>query len=436
MNRIAFTTLGCRLNQSDTESMRALFGADDSWSLADDVENADVVVVNTCTVTARAEAESRQTIRRLAAKFPAARILATGCAVQRAPYEFAALPEVSGLAGVLERPQIVRLANETLSGVRSLHVSPLEGTEEFFEAPPPIDRRSTRAFVRVQEGCDESCAFCIVPKTRGASRSRNRDAVLEEVRRLVASGTKEVVLTGVHLGDYGLDLSGRRGLTDLIRHALDIPQLFRLRLSSLEPTCVDDELIELLVTRPQFARSLHLPLQSGSDGLLESMGRRIRSGEFVSLVRKIADRVSDCFISTDVIAGFPGETDEDFLATFELLEGTPISAIHAFSYSRRPGSPAEALGDPVPGTTKKRRVEALKRLSSEKSRQFRESLVGREVQVLLERSTVDGQPHLEGQSEHSIRVSFGPGDAAGQIMRGRVVALTPRGCFAEGMIVG
>ena len=202
----------------------------------------------------------------------------------------------------------------------------------------------SRAFVKVQEGCNESCTFCIVPRTRGRSRSRAAKSVLDQVRRLVDGGYVEIVVTGVHVGDYGLDLppAGRLSLPELLRRILEVPGVQRLRLSSVEPASVTAELIELMAGEPRFARHFHLPLQSGSDSVLSRMQRRYRSDHFRSLVGTVSEAIPECGIGTDVICGFPGESDADFRRTFDLLEELPITYLHPFTYSVRPGSAAEA----------------------------------------------------------------------------------------------
>ncbi|HMB68220.1 MAG TPA: radical SAM protein, partial [bacterium] len=261
---------------------------------------------------------------------------------------------------------------------------------------------------------------------------RRPESVLEQVRQLVDFGYAEIVITGVHVGDYGLDLAEEsRLLTDLAWKILQMPGLARMRVSSIEPSTVTDELIDLMAGEEKFARHFHIPFQSGSDEILRSMNRRYAAGEFAELIRRIAERVPDCGIGTDVICGFPGETDDHFRETFNHLETLPITYIHPFTYSVRPGSEAESMGDHVQGDVKKRRTRALKKLSRDKARAFRERLVGSDVVVFAEEMRVSGQPHLGGLTDNYVRVDLGPGSADQTLLRARVTGVTDDGVVGE-----
>ena len=295
-------------------------------------------------------------------------------------------------------------------------MSPISTAKSFLDVPITEMTEHSRAFVKVQEGCNESCTFCIVPRTRGASRSRTPASVLDQVRRLADAGYVEVVLTGVHLGDYGLDLPERRRLLpDLIERILEIEGVERFRLSSIEPASLGDGIIDLMAGSPKFARHLHIPFQSGSDAVLARMKRRYRAGEFADLVTGIGERVPGCGIGTDVICGFPGETDEDFLRTFEHVERLPITYVHAFTYSARPGSEAERFTGEVPGEIRKRRTRALKRLSAEKHLRFAERHVGQTVEVLVEPARRGGAARVGGWTDNYLRVDLGEGEADARI---------------------
>ena len=291
-------------------------------------------------------------------------------------------------------------------------MSPISTAKSFLDVPITEMTEHSRAFVKVQEGCNESCTFCIVPQTRGVSRSRTRTSVLDQVRRLADAGHVEVVLTGVHIGDYGLDLPERRRmLPELIEDILEIDGVERFRLSSIEPASLGDEVIALMADSPKFARHFHIPFQSGSDAVLGRMKRRYRAAEFADLVTRIGERIPDCGIGVDVICGFPGETDEDFLRTFEHVEGLPITYVHAFTYSTRPGSEAEHFTGQVPAEVRKRRTRALKRLSADKQRRFAERHVGRVVDVLIEPSRRGGTARIGGWTDNYLRVDLGEGRA-------------------------
>lgn len=440
MKRVAFCTFGCRLNQYDTETMRTLLEGEGGWRTVPWNEEADVYVVNTCSVTAKADARARQMIRRIHGERPDARIVATGCYAQRAPGELAELPGVDLLLGAADRARTVEefAAIETLvPGEIRVSVSPINDASTFHEVPITEMMDRSRAFVKVQEGCDERCTFCIIPQTRGRSRSRDPRRVLEQVRELVASGYTEIVITGVHVGEFGLDLpDGRRQLTDLIADVLEVPGLQRFRLSSIQPNTVTDGMIDLMATHPRFARHFHLPLQSGSDDVLRRMKRPYTAAEFDDVVHRIAERVPDCGIGTDVISGFPGETDTDFQHTFDRIEALPFTYLHPFTYSERPGSEAATFGDAVPGDVRKRRTRALKKLAADKNRAFRERHVGREVEIFVEEMRRNGEPHLGGLTDNYLRVDLGPGSTDGTMVSAQVTGLTAEGLAGEPLEAG
>ena len=414
--RIAYCTFGCRLNQYDTEAIRTLVSDGCDFETVDSRAAADVYVVNTCSVTARADASARKAIRRIAVDHPAARIVVTGCYAQRAPEELTALPGVSLVIGAADRSRVAELIDRLEDGPPIVAVSPITTAKSFLDVPITEMTEHSRAFVKVQEGCNESCTFCIVPKTRGISRSRTPGSVLDQVRQLTVAGYVEVVLTGVHIGDYGLDLPERRRmLPGLIESILEIEEVERLRLSSIEPASLSDELITLVAESPKFARHFHIPFQSGSDTVLARMKRRYRAGEFAELVTRISERIPGCGIGTDVICGFPGETDEDFLRTFEYVERLPITYVHAFTYSPRPGSEAAHFTDEVPAEIRKRRTRALKRLSAEKQHCFAQSHVGQVVDVLLETARRGGAPRIGGWTDNYLRVDLGEGEAEARL---------------------
>ncbi len=432
--RVAFCTFGCRLNQYDSETLRSLLERDGDWRTVAPREPADVYVINTCSVTARADASARKAVRRIHSQRPAARIVVTGCYAQRAAEELAALPGVALVLGTGERGSIAaRLASLPAPGKGpEIAVSPVEGSRAFLDVPVTGMMEHTRALVKVQEGCNHACTFCIVPRTRGPSRSRAPASVLEQVRALLDRGYGEIVLTGVHLGDYGLDLpGGGPPLVGLLEALLGLEGLRRLRLSSIEPASVDSRLVELMGAEPRLARHLHMPVQSGSDRVLERMGRRYRAAQFADLVARIAEQVPGCGIGSDVICGFPGEEEADFERTFELLERLPLSYLHAFTYSPRPGSPAEAFGDQVPGEVKKRRTRALKRLSAAKNRRFREAHLGAVVEVLLEPGRRAAEARRCGWTDNYLRVELAAGAPSEGWVRARITALGEEGLLGE-----
>ena len=426
--RIAYCTFGCRLNQYDTESIRTLVNDGCDFETVGSRDAADIYVVNTCSVTARADASARKAIRRIAANRPTARIVVTGCYAQRAPDELAALPGVALVVGAADRSRVAELINHLEDGPPVVAVSPVATAKSFLDVPITEMTEHSRAFVKVQEGCNESCTFCIVPQTRGVSRSRTPGSVLDQVHQLTRAGYVEVVLTGVHIGDYGLDLGGRRRmLPELIESILDIEDVKRFRLSSIEPASLGDEIIALMAESPKFARHFHIPFQSGSDAVLGRMKRRYRASQFADLIGRISERIPDCGIGVDVICGFPGETDEDFLRTFEHVENLPITYAHVFTYSPRPGSEAEHFTEQVPAEISKRRTRALKRLSADKHRHFAQRHVGKVVDVLLEPSRRGGTARIGGWTDNYLRVDLGEGKADARLASIALTGLTENG---------
>ncbi len=432
MKTVAFRTFGCRLNQYDTETVRTLLEREGNWRAVPTSSDARVFVINTCSVTAQADACARKAIRRINREHPGSTIVVTGCYAQRAPAEVAQLPGVSLVIGAADRAEVsARLdAIVTRPGPAEVEiaVSPVTEAKTFLDVPISEMMEHSRAYVKIQEGCNQDCSFCIVPQTRGRSRSRARSSVLAQIRDLIAAGYEEIVLTGVHIGDYGLDLKpGQPLLPGMIGQILDLPGLQRFRLSSIEPASISDDLIELMATRERFARHFHIPFQSGSNPVLARMRRGYRVEEFRALVETIAERIPECGIGCDVICGFPGESDEDFQRTFDCLEQLPVTYLHPFSYSLRPGSEAEAFSDPVPAQVKKRRVAALKRLMRDKNRRFREQHLNRVLPVLLETSRRRGEAQISGWSDNYLKVELGAGNAEPQMADVRITGLTDDG---------
>lgn len=435
MKRVAFCTFGCRLNQYDTETIRTLLQDEGDWRAVAWDDEADVYVVNTCSVTAKADARARNMIRRIHGERPDARIVATGCYAQRAPEDLAKLPGVSLVLGAADREHVVEefeAIDALVPGEIRMSVSPIESADTFLEVPITEMMDRSRAFVKVQEGCNETCSFCIIPQTRGRSRSRAPEKVLDQVRELIDAGYTEIVITGVHVGDFGLDLPGaERLLPQLLKDIVEMPGLNRLRLSSIEPSTVTDEVIELMRSEEKFARHFHIPFQSGSEAVLERMNRRYSVGQFCDLIEKIADRVPGCGIGTDIISGFPGETEENFQETFDRIVELPLTYVHPFTYSERPGSEAVAFTDQVPGDVRKRRTRALKKLGADKNGAFRREHIGTDAVVFVEEMKRNGETHLSGLTDNYIRVDLGPGTSDATLIPVRLLDLVGDGMKAE-----
>jgi threonylcarbamoyladenosine tRNA methylthiotransferase MtaB len=395
--RVSFFTLGCRLNQHDTAADRARV-EEAGMHAADPGEAAEVVVVNTCTVTRRADQEARQLVRRIGRESPGARIVVTGCYAQRAPEELRGLPGVAAVVGTMERAGLAERIRElaTASGPPEADPAarpgsaPPDGSARHtsvrakipFPVAAPVAFGRTRALLKVQDGCDSFCSYCVVPYVRGRTRSLPLAEALEQGRRLLAASHREIVLTGADLGTYGRDLGAKDLLPRLVRGLLDLGPDHRVRLSSIEPNKVHPELIEMIASEPRLCRHLHLPLQSGADRVLRAMRRAYRAADYADLVLR-ATRKGPVGIGADVIVGHPGEGDREFEETAAFLRDLPVSFLHVFRYSPRPGT-AAAKEAAASEATAKRRSEELRGLGDDKRRAFLRSLVGLRLPVLAE----------------------------------------------------
>jgi threonylcarbamoyladenosine tRNA methylthiotransferase MtaB len=382
--RVAFRTLGCRLNQVDTEGMKTALGASLPAEIVGWDEEADVYVLNSCTVTGKADQECRRLARQVKRRHPRCKVIVAGCYAQTQPEDLAALPEIDGVVGNTAKDSIARWLPELLAGEGSVIRVDAFDRDLDFSAPviDDFDGRS-RAFVKVQDGCDLRCAYCLIWKARGPARSRPVDGVLEQLRVLAGRGFREVVLAGVHLGHYGRDRNGDPGLPGLLRRVVDAFPDLRVRLSSIHPDELDDALLGLLAGHPQLRPHLHISLQSGSDAVLERMNRPYRSVHARDAVARAVDRVPDMGLGADLIVGFPGESEDEFAATVAMVEDLPFSYLHVFRYSPRPGTAAAAMPVVHPETVSER-GRILRRLAGRKKEAFGRSLVGRSREAVVE----------------------------------------------------
>ncbi len=377
MSRFCVRTFGCRCNQADSAAIReGLCRA--AMTECESARDADWIIVNTCTVTHRSDQQARQALRRLHRENPAARLAVTGCYAQRDPETLAAVPGVSIVAGNADRDRLPEIIGDHAPpSTNGIFHSPF-GTEPAFSLPPMARTGGkTRPLVKLQDGCDACCSYCIVPHVRGPGRSARPGEVLAEIRALVGRGFQEIVLTGVHLGAYGLKIKGHPRLADLLRRILKVPGLGRIRLSSIEPMHFDLELIGLAAGSPLFARHFHIPLQSGSDRLLRRMRRPYTAARFRALLRSIREAIPDVGLGTDVLVGFPGETDQDFSETCALIEESPLAYLHVFPFSPREGTEACSMPGRVPPAVVKRRLAQLLEISRSKSLAFRRRFLGK-----------------------------------------------------------
>jgi len=377
---------GCRATQADGAALESLLAAK-GFQASEDRAAADLVVLNTCTVTSSADEDVRHTIRRVHRENPAARILVTGCYAQRAPEELAALPGVEWVVGNSHKTQIANLvtlapAPEPTPYHGNIHVGDIFAQHDFLSAPVEDaagDR--TRPNLKIQDGCNNRCSFCIIPFVRGRSRSAPAGQVVDQVRALAAR-YREVVLSGINLGRWGREPGSRLRLADLVRLLLAETPIERLRLSSVEPMDFSDDLLNLMADSPRIAKHVHAPLQSGSDRILRRMYRKYRPRHYADRVLKARRLMPDAAIGADVMVGFPGETDADFEESRRFIESLPFTYLHVFTYSERPGTPAAGHPDSVPMPVRKDRNRILRDLAAAKNRDFRMRMIGRTLSAV------------------------------------------------------
>jgi threonylcarbamoyladenosine tRNA methylthiotransferase MtaB len=400
--RVAIATLGCKVNQYDSAAIEARLRAD-GCVIVPFAPGADVYVVNTCTVTDRADAESRQLARRARRLNPAGRIVMTGCFAQTNP-RGAGIPEVDYVVGLNRLPDIMRAVRGEIDAARIM-VNDLRTARRVTTLGAESFTGQTRAFLKIQEGCDLFCTFCIVPFARGRSRSVLPRQVLEQLHLLARRGFREVVLTGVHLGGYGSDLVPRVELSDLLEMLLEQTLVPRIRLSSIDPPEVSTRLLDLIRRSPALCPHLHIPVQAGADEVLRRMRRQYDSGLLIDLTTAIREYLPDAAIGTDLIAGFPGETDAQFEQGLALLERLPLTYFHVFPYSQRSGTTAAKLPSQVPPAVIKARARRLRKLGERKQAAFAAAFVGCELPVLVEETSRNGAT-LVGYSRNYQRVEF------------------------------
>ena len=427
--KAAFMTLGCKVNQFETETMEGLFRAR-GYDVVPFEERADVYVINTCSVTHLSDRKSRQLIRRAARTNPAACIAVTGCYAQVAPEEIRALEGVRVVIGTKERAQIVDYVEEALRADTGAigAITDIMQARVFEDIPLHSLPHRTRAFLKIEDGCQNFCTFCIIPYARGPVKSRELSAVAREMKLLTGAGFREVVLTGIHLGAYGIDLRDRPTLADACRTALAEEGLRRLRLGSLESVELSADLLALMRTEPRFAAHLHLPLQAGSDVVLRAMNRHYDTAAFARLLEEVRAAVPGVAISTDIIVGFPGETEADFAAGLDFVRQMGFARMHVFPYSPRKGTPAARRTDQVPPMVRKERAARMQALADALAEEYHRSMLGSVAEVLFE-TCADGV--TDGLTETYIRVYTDAPVTRGEIVPVRLTHLYRDGVWGE-----
>jgi threonylcarbamoyladenosine tRNA methylthiotransferase MtaB len=453
---------GCRATQADGAALERQLTTQ-GMAQAGSPPEADVVVLNTCTVTAAADQDARASIRRIHRENPAAKIMVTGCYAQRAPHEVAALPGVTWVVGNSHKHRVAEIAatNKFTSDVHARALKdhngdPGIGAHKLQEHLPqnfvPLETVSlstpaftlvgdifahteliaapvfagetiaekTRPNLKVQDGCDNRCSFCIIPSVRGQSRSMQLDRVIEEANALVAAGYREIVLSGINLGRWGRDFQPQQRFEQLVQVLLEYTEIEKIRISSVEPMDWSHDLIALVADSRRIAKHAHVPLQSGSDHILRKMHRKYRPWHYAEKIRKIREAMPDAAIGADVMVGFPGESDELFEESRSFIEHLPFTYLHVFTYSSRPGTPSAAMPDEVPVHTARERNRVLRDLAAEKSREFRQSFVGKTLEVITLQAGGDGW--TEALSDNYLKVKLRGGHAANQILHAQMTA--------------
>jgi threonylcarbamoyladenosine tRNA methylthiotransferase MtaB len=422
--RIAFHTLGCKVNQSETETFSALF-RERGYEIVNFEEKADVYVINTCTVTHLADRKSRQIIRRALKFNPQAQVVVTGCYAQTNSEAIQKIAGVSLIVGTNEKSRLVDLVEELLieknlgkeKQTPLIFVRKYQQAQKFDEFKVEKNIERARAYLKVQEGCDQFCSYCIIPYARGPVRSRSIENTLVEAKKLIEAGFKEIVLLGIHLGAYGREQGPGKNLVFLLKQLLPLSDQVRWRLGSLEPLEVSLELLELMQEYQNFCPHLHLPLQSGHDQILKAMRRPYSTEQYLAVVTEVREKIPEIALTTDVMVGFPGETEEYFQAYLNFVEKVAFSRLHVFKYSPRKGTPAAEFSAQVPYSVKEERSRHMIRLGEKLEKQYAEKFLGRTVNVLVEEKVADFI--WEGSSANYLKVRFNLLEAP----RGRVIPI-------------
>jgi threonylcarbamoyladenosine tRNA methylthiotransferase MtaB len=427
------TTFGCRTNQADSAAVREDLVAREFEETAE-FRQADVIVVNSCTVTHRSDQQVRQLTRKLRRQNPAARLVVTGCYAQRAPHSLARIAGVDAVVGnshkgdigpIVSAFECEEMRSPDHGEIAAIYRDDFRDVAAMETTPATETGGRTRPFVKIQDGCDAKCTYCIIPQVRGPSRSVPPQIVLRQLRQLVKNGFKEVVLTGIHMGSYGVHLKPRHSLDRLLKEIVAVPGLERVRLSSIEPMQLSHRIIALAAECEKIAPHFHICLQSGSDRILKKMFRPYKTSRFASIVHEIRRCLPDAAIGTDVIAGFPGESKEDHRQTVEFIHRMPFTYLHVFPYSDRSGTAASEMAEKVDSGTIKRRGQELRQISEEKNRAFRRRFQGQSLSVLTLSEKKEGM--RTALSGNYLKAKLDPSMPANQLVQAKVVAEDPEG---------
>ena len=433
MKKVAFYTLGCKVNQYETEAMLEMF-KEDGYEQVGSEDYADVYVINTCTVTHMSDRKSRQYIRRMKKKNPDAIIAVVGCYSQVSPEEILEIEEVNLVMGTNERRQIVEEIKKLDASKKASTVDDIMKVRAFEEIEINQTNGRTRAFMKIQDGCDRFCSYCIIPYARGGKvRSRDLESVVNEANKLVDNGYTEIVLTGIHVASYGKDVTDAEiNLLSVIKAINEIEGVKRIRLSSVEPLLMTDEFIDTVSKMPKVCPHFHLSLQSGCDETLKRMNRRYTTKEYKEIVHKLREKMPNVAITTDVIVGFPGETNDEFNQTYKFLSDVELSQMHIFKYSPRKGTPAATMENQIDPQMKHLRSDKLIALNKKNFNKFATKFIGEEFEVLFEQNI--GNNKYEGLTPNYIRVVVeSDEDIQGKILNTKISDVKDE--YVEGILV-
>ena len=402
--KVAFSTLGCRVNVNESEAMAEKF-IREGYEVVDASEAADVYVINTCTVTNMGDKKSRQIISRARRLNENATVAVVGCYSQIAPKEVSEIPGVDVVLGTRNKGDVVYYVNKARDeGKSQVHVEGVLKNKKFEELNIEEYQDKTRAFLKIQDGCNRFCTYCIIPYSRGSVCSKDPKKVLEEVNKLAEHGFKEIILSGIHTASYGLDLEGSVNLIDIIEEIEKVEGIERIRIGSIEPAFFTPEVIEKIKKFKKLCPHFHLSLQSGCDATLKRMNRRYTAKEYADSVNLLRETMPDVSITTDVIVGFPGETEEEFNETYEFLKNIKLTKTHVFKYSPRKGTKAADMQDQLDGSIKEKRSKLLIELSNKNEKEFIEKFIGKEMDALIEAEVKGKDGIYEGYTRNYIKV--------------------------------
>lgn len=417
MASACFLTLGCKVNQTESEALAQLL-ISDGYTLVKENENPDVVIINTCTVTGTGSSKSRKLIRRISKDHPQAILAVMGCYSQTKPDEVLEIEGIDVILGTQDRKEILQYLRE-LSKQKLLKqaepvcaVRPLTEGLVYEELPLVTSEQRARAMLKIQDGCSQFCSYCIVPYARGASRSRKPEKVLEEANSLLEAGYQEIILTGIHIGAYGKDLSEKIDLAELIGKLLELEGMKRLRLGSVEPMEFTPALIEIITSHEEICPHFHIPLQSGSDYILEKMKRPYSTYDYQSLLAKIRERLPEAAIAADIMTGFPGETEEKHRKALQFIAACEFASVHVFPFSSRPGTPAATMPNQIPRSVKSARVRDIMEIGRQSRAKYLELFINKQAELLVEKVEADGsvQGHTKNYLEVKLPAALNPGN--------------------------